>query len=58
LIQHPDKAPEEAARQDQWLASELEKVKGDGAQRVAVCQHIPWFLEVPDEADPYFNLPR
>jgi 3',5'-cyclic AMP phosphodiesterase CpdA len=58
LIQHPDKALAEAARQEQWLATELEKVKRDGAQRIAVFQHIPWFLENPDEADQYFNLPR
>lgn len=58
LIQHPDKAPEEAARQEQWLASELEKVKREGARRIAVFQHIPWFLENQDEADQYFNLPR
>jgi predicted phosphodiesterase len=58
LIQHPDNAPDEAARQEQWLASELEKVKREGARRIAVFQHIPWFLEDPDEADQYFNLPR
>jgi 3',5'-cyclic AMP phosphodiesterase CpdA len=58
LIQHPDKAPEEAARQEQWIASELEKVKRDGARRIAVFQHIPWFLENSEEADQYFNLPR
>ena len=58
LIQHPDKAPEEAARQEQWIAFELEKVKRDGARRIAVFQHIPWFLENSEEADQYFNLPR
>jgi len=58
LIQHPDQAPEEAARQEQWLVSELEKAKREGARRMAVFQHIPWFLENPDEADQYFNLPR
>jgi 3',5'-cyclic AMP phosphodiesterase CpdA len=58
LIQHPNKAPEEAARQEQWLRSELEKVRREGARRIAVFQHIPWFLENVDEADQYFNLPR
>ena len=58
LIQHPEKAPDEAARQEQWLVSELEKVKRAGALRIAVFQHIPWFLENPNEADQYFNLPR
>ena len=57
LIQHPGKAPEEAARQEQWLATELEKAKNDGIRRMAVFQHIPWFLDNPDEPDQYFNLP-
>jgi 3',5'-cyclic AMP phosphodiesterase CpdA len=58
LIQHPGKAPEEAARQERWIAAELEKVKREGAKRISVFQHIPWYLENPDEADQYFNLPR
>jgi 3',5'-cyclic AMP phosphodiesterase CpdA len=57
LIQHPGKAPEEAARQEQWIATELDKVKREGAKRIAVFEHIPWFLENPDEPDQYFNLP-
>ena len=57
LIQHPGKAPEEAARQEKWLATELEKAKNDGVRRTAVFQHIPWFLDNPDEPDQYFDLP-
>ena len=58
LIQHPEKVPEEALKQEQWLRFELEKMKQSGATRMAVFQHIPWFLENPDEPDQYFNLPR
>ena len=58
LIQHPDKAASEAARQEHWLTSELEKVKREGARQIVIFEHIPWFLEKPDEADQYFNLPR
>jgi predicted phosphodiesterase len=58
LIQHPDKSPEEAAKQDRWLSSELDRVKREGARRIAIFQHIPWFLENIDEPDQYFNLPR
>lgn len=54
LIQHPEKAPEEAARQDAWIAAELAKLAG---KHVVVFQHIPWFLEREDEADQYFNIP-
>ena len=58
LIQHPGGAPEEAARQERWLAGELEKVKREGARRIAIFEHIPWFLDNPEEEDQYFNLPR
>ncbi len=56
LIQHPEKAPEEAAWQDAWFAAELEKDAGAGRQLV-VFQHIPWFLEREDEPAQYFNIP-
>jgi 3',5'-cyclic AMP phosphodiesterase CpdA len=58
LIQHPDKAPEEAARQEEWLKSALEKVKREGARHVVVFQHIPFFLEKAGEPDQYFNIPQ
>ena len=45
LIQHPDKAPAEAAKQEAWLTSELEKLKGQGPGHIAVFQHISYFLE-------------
>lgn len=57
LIQHPDKAPEEAAKQEEWLRSELEKAKGEGMRRLAVFQHIPFFLADAREPDQYFNIP-
>jgi 3',5'-cyclic AMP phosphodiesterase CpdA len=58
LIQHPDKAPEEAARQEQWLKTELDKASHAGVHWLVVFQHIPWFLENPEEPDQYFNIPR
>ena len=48
----------DAAPEERWIATELEKVKREGAKRIAVFEHIPWFLENPDEPDQYFNLPR
>ena len=56
LIQHPDEAPDEAQRQEQWLKTELGKPP-NGVRLIAVFQHIPWFLENPDEPDQYFNIP-
>ena len=58
LIQHPAGAPEEAAKQEAWLRAELEKSKLEGTRRIAVFQHIPFFLETVDEPDQYFNLPH
>jgi len=57
LIQHPEKAPEDAARQEAWFRAELEKATRAGANRLAVFQHIPFFLEKADEPDQYFNIP-
>ena len=31
--------------------------KASGARHILVFQHHPWFLETPDEADAYFNIP-
>ncbi len=56
LIQHPDRAPEEASKQENWLKSELEKLTRDGISRVAVFQHVPFFLEKADEPEQYFNI--
>ncbi|MDQ2899036.1 MAG: metallophosphoesterase [Acidobacteriota bacterium] len=55
LIKAPEKAPDEARKQEQWLRDELLKV---GAGRVVVFQHHPYFLESPDEPDQYFNIPK
>ena len=55
LIQHPKGAPEEAEKQSKWLEVELRKIKP--GTRVAIFQHIPWFLKETDEPDDYFNIP-
>jgi 3',5'-cyclic AMP phosphodiesterase CpdA len=56
VIGSPAHVPEEAVRQEQWVRAELEKAKASG-RRTIVFQHIPWFLETPDEPDQYFNIP-
>lgn len=55
LIQHPEKAPGEAAQQQKWLESQL--AKASGAASVIVFQHIPYFVKQADEPDGYFNIP-
>jgi 3',5'-cyclic AMP phosphodiesterase CpdA len=58
LIQHPVNAPEEAAKQQQWLEDELARAKREGERQIVIFQHIPWFLSDAEEADQYFNIPR
>jgi len=55
-LKAPDKVKEEAAKQEIWLAAELEKMKATGALPV-VFLHIPLFLKQPDEPEQYFNMP-
>ncbi len=57
LIARPAKAPAEAAKQEAWLRAELEKAR-QGAARVIVFQHHPWFLKDANEPDQYFNIPK
>ncbi len=52
----PAKVQQEAAKQETWLTAELEKAKAANALTV-IFQHIPLFLEKPDEPDQYFNTP-
>ena len=58
LIQHPEKAPGEAARQEEWLRTELEKAAREGVHWRVVFQHIPFMLASAEEPDQYFNIPK
>ncbi|XP_069677952.1 serine/threonine-protein phosphatase CPPED1-like isoform X1 [Periplaneta americana] len=49
------KVPDLAKEHEDWLNGELEKAKQSGA-RVIVFQHIPWFVENPDEEANYFSI--
>jgi predicted MPP superfamily phosphohydrolase len=55
LIQHPKSAQAEADKQEKWLEAELRKITP--GTRVAIFQHVPWFLKAADEPDDYFNIP-
>ena len=57
LLHSPQKTTNEAAAQEHWLRSELERAKADGAQPIVVFQHHPWFLKSADETNQYFNIP-
>jgi 3',5'-cyclic AMP phosphodiesterase CpdA len=57
LIKAPQNAPRDAAEQDSWLRSELEKAAGSGEHLIVVFQHHPYFVDSPDEKDAYHNIP-
>lgn len=40
-----------------WFESELKAAKLKNPSHIFVCQHQPWFLKTPDEADKYQNVP-
>ena len=58
LIAAPGRAPDAAEQQETWLKAELSKARASGARHIVVFQHHSWFLEEPNEADQYFNIPR
>ncbi len=58
LIRGPERAPEAAERQKQWLIKTLQDAKSNPRTQILVFQHVPYFLENPDEDDGYFNIPK
>lgn len=57
VIGAPAKVESEARAQEAWLKEELVRARSSGATHVVVFQHHSWFLESPDEASQYFNIP-
>jgi serine/threonine-protein phosphatase CPPED1 len=57
LIKAPQNTPREAAEQESWLRSELEKASGSGEHNIVVFQHHPYFVDSPVEKDEYHNIP-
>jgi predicted MPP superfamily phosphohydrolase len=58
LEKAPQNVPQEAARMERWLQTELAKARQDGVKHLIVFQHISFFLADPNEEDDYFNIPR
>jgi 3',5'-cyclic AMP phosphodiesterase CpdA len=56
LEKDPHNVPEEAAKMEAWFRTELAKAQRD--KHVIVFQHIPFFLNNPNEEDRYENIPR
>lgn len=58
LYDNDSKAKEIRAQHDEWLLKELETMKTSGCKHAVVFQHIPWFLQKPDEEKVYFNIEK
>lgn len=57
LFYDPSLVPGEAAKQDAWLRSTLEKASKIENVNIVLFQHISWFENQPNEKDGYFNIP-
>lgn len=57
LVFDSSKAPAEAAKQDAWLHSTLKGTKKLKNKNIVVFEHIPWFINQPNEKNGYFNIP-
>ena len=58
LAKAPQNVPEEAAKMEAWLRTELARAKAEGVKHLIVFQHHPFFLNDPDEEDKYENMPK
>lgn len=56
VYENREHVQEYAAKHDQWLESMLDKCKL--YKHAIILEHIPWFLEEPNEEDQYFNVNR
>ncbi|WP_018612588.1 metallophosphoesterase [Segetibacter koreensis] len=57
LFFDPSLVPEESVKQDAWLRSTLKKWSKMKNTNIVVFEHIPWFVNQPNEEDGYFNIP-
>lgn len=58
LIRSPQDDPTAAAQQEEWLKKTLAKAESNPSHQVVVFQHIPYFINSPNEAENYFNIPQ
>jgi 3',5'-cyclic AMP phosphodiesterase CpdA len=56
LQKAPRGVADEAARQEAWLRTELEKARREGVKHLVVFQHHSFFLDSPEEPEKYFNI--
>ncbi|VDP95111.1 unnamed protein product [Echinostoma caproni] len=57
LMWNDSKCKEESREFQSWFNSETARIKTNTNQVKIAFQHIPYFIEQPDEPDDYFNIP-
>jgi len=50
--------PDLYKRHESWLESEMQAASDRGVEHIVLFQHIPWFVESPDEEKIYFNVEK
>jgi serine/threonine-protein phosphatase CPPED1 len=56
-LHSPENVIDEAREQETWLVKKLEEAKKGHYDNIFIFLHHPLFLNNPDEADDYFNIP-
>ncbi len=56
-LHSPQNVAAKAKEQEQWLVKTLQEVRAKKFRHIMVFMHHPFFLENPQEADQYFNIP-
>ncbi len=58
IIARAECAPQDAENQWNWLNHDLGQAASTCNPHIIIFMHHPLFLDTPDEADDYFNIPR
>ncbi|XP_070581007.1 serine/threonine-protein phosphatase CPPED1-like [Ptychodera flava] len=58
FYEDPSQVMELKEKQDQWLDEQLAGAQTSGCKHLVIFQHIPWFLEDPNEGKDYFNIEK
>ena len=57
-LHSPEKVPVLAMEQEKWLLNTLGEARSKHYNHIIVFLHHPFFLNLKDEADQYFNIPQ
>jgi 3',5'-cyclic AMP phosphodiesterase CpdA len=58
IVANAEHAQQDAEKQWNWLSNDLERTASTSKSHIIIFMHHPLFLNDPDEANDYFNIPR